>query len=522
MTGTLVRLKLRLLANQLRRSPWQLVGLGVALLYGAGITAGLVALLVALRYAPLPLATAFTVGGGSLAVLGFAVVPVFTGVDDTLDPRRFALLGVERTRLALGLVVAAVVGVPGFVLVVVGFATVATWSRSPLAALTALVAAPLTVLLCTLVARISAATAGLLLSTRRSRETTAAVVVVGLVLLAPLVVALTNLDLGVRALARVASVTAVLAWTPIGATWAAPASVAAGSAAGLAQLLIGAATVVALAVAWRALVGVALTGAARRARPQTVAGQGWFGRFPATQVGAVAARTTTYWARDVRYRVSALVVPVTPVALVLLLGVVGVPGHVLALIPVPVIALFAGWSSHNDIAYDSTAIWLHVAAGVSGTADRLGRLVPVVAVGAPLIAVGSVVCGVLAGRPVLAAAIAGVSGCLFLAGMGVGAVSSAVLPYPVPRPGASPFQQPTTSGGVSAIVQSVLFLLQIVCALPAIGLGLAAIDGPAALSWAALGAGLAVGLVVFAVTTRAGARLFERRGPELLAAALRA
>ena len=46
-------------------------------------------------------------------------------------------------------------------------------------------------------------------------------------------------------------------------------------------------------------------------------------------------------------------------------------------------ACFLGWSLHNDVAYDRTAIWLHVASGVRGVADRVGRLVPVLIVGIP-------------------------------------------------------------------------------------------------------------------------------------------
>jgi ABC-2 type transport system permease protein len=522
MIAVLVRLKLRLLLNQFRRSPWQLVGLLLALVYGAGITVTLVVTLVALRYAPLQLATVITVGVGSVAVLAFLVVPVFVGVDDTLDPRRFALLGIDRTRLAIALVVAGVLGVPAVALLLVAFATVATWSRTPLAALTALVCVPCIVLTCVLLSRIGAGAAGLLLSTRRSREALSAVLVIVIALLAPLVVVLANLDLGRRALSGLQSVTAVLAWTPFGAAWAAPASVAAGRSAGIAQLAIALATVVVLGLVWRALVGTALVTSGRLARPQTVAGIGWFGRLPATPRGAIAARAASYWARDVRYRVSAISIPVTPIVLVLVLGLAGVPGWALALLPVPIVALFLGWASHNDIAYDHTAVWLHVAAGVRGVDDRLGRIAPVLVVGLPLLVAGSLVSASIAGRPLLAAPLIGVSCCLLLAGAGIGGVSSALMPYPVPRPGSSPFQQPNSTGGLAAVVQSVLFLLQLVAAAPAVVLGLLALRGSTGSAWASLAVGLVVGVVVLWRGTVVGGRVFDRRGPELLAAALRA
>jgi ABC-2 type transport system permease protein len=522
MTAVLVALKLRLLINQFRRSPWQVAGLVLALLYGAAITLMLVVTLVALRFAPAAISTAVVVGGGSVALLAFLVVPVFVGIDDTLDPRRFALFGIDRTRLTIGLAVAGTIGVPGFALLLISVATVATWSRSPVAILVALVCVPCIVLTGVLLSRIGATSAGLLLSTRRSREAVAAILVIGLSLLAPLVVLLTNLELGRTALTAVGSVVAVLAWTPLGAAWAAPASLAAGDAAGVGQLLVALATVVVLGFVWRALVGVALVSTGRHAKPQTLAGIGWFGRLPATPRGAIAARAISYWARDVRYRVSVISIPVTPIVLVLVLGLAGVPGEVLALIPVPVVALFIGWASHNDIAYDHTAIWLHVAAGVRGVDDRLGRLAPVLAVGLPVLVAGSFVSAVVAGRPLLAVPLIGVACCLLLSGMGIGGVSSALMPYPVPRPGSSPFQQPNSTGGLAAVVQSVLFLLQLLAAAPAILLGLLAVQGSAAAAWWSLAAGVVIGLGVLWWGTVWGGRVFERRGPELLAAALRA
>lgn len=524
MIGRLILLKLLLLGGQFRRSPWQVVGLVLAVLYGASITVLLVVLLIALRYAPVELARTAVVLLGSVAVLGSAVVPLLLGVDDTLDPRRFALLGMDRLRLAGGLIVAGLVGVPGLALVVVAFATVATWSRSPASLAAALVAAPLSVLLCILLSRTAAGLAGQLLSTRRSREAVSGGTLVALVLLGPAAALLANLHYGAGLLRVLGRVVVALSWTPLGATWAAPADAATGDAGGaLARLAIGAGSVLALAAAWVALVARAMVTPVREGRPQTVSGLGWFGRLPATPLGAVAARSFTYWSRDVRYRVSALVVPITPVALVLVLGLVDVPVRFLALIPVPVVALFAGWLSHNDIAYDGTAVWLHVAAAVRGTADRLGRLAPVLAVSVPVLVAGSVVSGLVAGDPPVAIALIGVAIALLLGGMGFGAIASAVLPYPVPRAGESPFQQPNASGGISALVQSVLFVLQLVAAAPAAVLGLLGVLGAGVpLYWAALGAGVLVGLLVLWLGVTAGARVFERRGPELLAAALRA
>ena len=105
--------------------------------------------------------------------------------------------------------------------------------------------------------------------------------------------------------------------------------------------------------------------------------------------------------------------------------------------------------------------------------------------------------------------------------MGLGAVSSARLPYPVPQPGTSPFQQPNTSSGLTAAVQSLTFLGQFLSAVPAVVFALLGLLGSDAWYWASLASGLLVGAIVFAGGLRLGARVFERRGPEILASAMR-
>ena len=112
-------------------------------------------------------------------MLAFLIVPIFVGIDDTLDPRRFALLGIDRTRLAVGLTIAGVVGVPGpraaARLVRDGRDLVAVAARGRSSRSSA---CPCIVLTCVLLSRIGATSAGLLLSTRRSREAVAAVLVI--------------------------------------------------------------------------------------------------------------------------------------------------------------------------------------------------------------------------------------------------------------------------------------------------------------------------------------------------------
>ena len=76
---------------------------------------------------------------------------------------------------------------------------------------------------------------------------------------------------------------------------------------------------------------------------------------------------------------------------------------------------------------------------------------------------------------------------------------------------------------MSALVQSVLFLLQLLVAAPAALCGLvAALGGGSGWDWASLVVGLLLGVLVLQLGLAVGGRAFERRGPELLTSALRA
>ena len=140
----------------------------------------------------------------------------------------------------------------------------------------------------------------------------------------------------------------------------------------------------------------------RRERPisgRERGGLGWFGVAPGTPGGAISARSLVYWFRDRRYIVNILVIPVAAAITAVPLLIAGVPLEIVALVPVPFAALFLGWLPHNDVAYDSTALWMHVASGVRGWSDRIGRLVPVLLIGLPLLAI-AIPIAILAVRPV--------------------------------------------------------------------------------------------------------------------------
>ncbi|MDR6907833.1 ABC-2 type transport system permease protein [Agromyces sp. 3263] len=525
MVAQFLRLKLRLLGNIFRRSVWQVVGIVLGLVYGLGLAALLFMTLVGLRFVgDVELIRDVFIVAGSATVIGFVVLPLLFGVDDTMDPRRFALFGLPDRTLAFGLAIAAMIGIPAFVLAIVLAGTVVTWSRGVGETILALLAAALAFATCLLLARVSTSLASVLLATRRAREVSSVLGVLFIVLISPIIVVLATLDWASSGLGVLESLAGVLGWTPLGAAFAAPGDAAAGDwGIAILKFLVAALTLGALWLAWQAVVARMLVTPGREASAKSYRGLGWFDRMPHTATGAVAARSITYWFRDARYWVSFIMIPIVPLLVIVPLGLAGIPLAYTALIPVPLMCLLLGWSLHNDTAYDSTAVWLHVASGVRGASDRAGRLVPVLIAGILVIGLGSSVTVFVIDDWRLLPSVIGVSTALLLGGLGVGSITSARFPYPAVKPGDSPFQQPQSTGAITALVQSITMLGSLLVAAPALAFAtLGFLDGDSTWNAAAFAAGTGLGIAMLVLGILAGGRVFDRRGPEILGAALRA
>ncbi|MEO7123142.1 MAG: hypothetical protein ABI400_08525, partial [Lacisediminihabitans sp.] len=288
MVAQFLRLKLRLLANTLRRSPWQVVGIIIALFYGLGAAVLAVSALIALRFADVAIAATAVTILGSVLVLGFLIVPLAFGVDDTLDPRRFALFGIPSSTLAGGLALAALIGVPALTIIVIALAQTVTWSRGALPELLAVLSAVVIIVTCVLGSRVTTSIAAFLLSSRRARETTGFISIVVLVSLSPIAVILASLDWAKDGAAALAEIAHVASWTPLGAVWAAPADAALGNdGAAFAKAAIGIAFAVILWFAWRALVAKMLVTPERESQARDEFGLGWFKRMPDNPTGAI-------------------------------------------------------------------------------------------------------------------------------------------------------------------------------------------------------------------------------------------
>lgn len=311
-----------------------------------------------------------------------------------------------------------------------------------------------------------------------------------------------------------------LAWTPVGAGFAAITEVNSGNLeGGMARIGVLGGAVLVFLLLWFLVVHISVQRIERPLDSSSARqGLGWFERFAARPSQVIAARQVTYWIRDPRYRVALLALPVAPIAILITFLVAGADLRLAAALPLPILLLLLGWSQHNDIAMDSTAIWEHVASGVRGWADRAGRLAPVLILGVPLAVIGSSVTATFMGDWRILPAIIGMNiGVLFVA-TGVASTFSALIPYPATRPGDSPFVQPQWSGSGSGTSQTLSMLTALVFAVPPVwGAVLAITDVSFMANIWALVFGVGYGLIVLLGGVWIGGRIFDKQGPEILA-----
>lgn len=312
----------------------------------------------------------------------------------------------------------------------------------------------------------------------------------------------------------------VVAWTPFGAAFAAIGEAGSGdTAAATMRLAVVGGVAVVLAIAWFAIVARSLNSIER---PRDVLsarrGLGWFERFPARPAPVIAARQLTYWQRDPRYRIALIAMPIAPVAIVVAFLVAGADVMLAAALPLPIFMLLLGWSQHNDIAMDSTAIWEHVASGIRGWADRAGRLAPALLFGVPAAIIGSSVTVTFMGDWRVLPAVIGMNIGVLCIATGVASVFSALMPYPATRPGDSPFVQPQWSGSGSGTSQTVSMLVALVLSVAPVWVSAAAIADVSFIGnmWA-LVFGIGFGAVVLLGGVAIGGKIFDRQGPEILA-----
>lgn len=548
MVATLLGLKLRLVAGDLKRSTGRLVMwiiFGVyalfmtgLLLLGLGVAAGSVAGHEAS-------AAALSVVVGSLLVTGWTLLPlVFFGSDQTLDPARFASFPLAGRALAPGLVLAGVVGVPGVVTALVSLGGALPWLFQPAALLAGLVGGGLGLLMTQVGCRLAATAFSGALSSRKARDLTGVIGLIVILLLSMggyAISVVTTMFSGHpdrlnQVMAVIIRAGAVLSWTPLGAPWALAGDVGQGEWA-----LAGAHLVLAVLYLWlglrffaavldRALATPARTvSATGTARTDSIArAAGWFwARGRLVPVAAIAARCLRYWRRDPRYLAaipSMLLMPILFVGMartmpaIMAAGDASMPGSLftgMEAFGVGFMALMAGYSLSADVASDSTAWWLHLATGCRGWQDRLGRVIGQAVWATWIIVAVAVVVPLVESAPGRIPAVIGACLALYLAGLGVSAVASSLIIYPVALPGESPLAMKTGMMGAQTLSQFGSMLVSGVLALPVC---IWAIFATGASAWLVLLAGVVWGGGVLAGGVGLGGRIMDARGPAILAA----
>src|SRR5262245_26310228 len=238
------RLRLRVLRNWFRVQTLRVVAYVVSIVVGLLVASLLFLALAATAFASQETGLVIAVLAGGGFVLAWALVPLlFFGVDESLDPARFALLPIRRMTLARGMLAAAFIGVPpAITLVATGGLVFAAGLRS---GWVAAIGAAIGVLLglCTGVVASRAVTSAFasLLRSRRVRDLAGVIIALLASSIGPLQLLVSSRITG-GSVSGAVPLARVVSWTPLGAPYAIPYDLAEGAVlAALARLALCAA-----------------------------------------------------------------------------------------------------------------------------------------------------------------------------------------------------------------------------------------------------------------------------------------
>ncbi|KIR66616.1 hypothetical protein [Micromonospora haikouensis] len=540
-----VRLKLRVMGNNFRGQGWRIAMFVGGMIAGLWFAATGFFLLAAPGLADEPtyalMAAAF---GGGLLVLGWLLLPlVFFGVDETLDPARFALLPLSRRTLVTGLFAAALVSVPAVAALIAtgGLVLTSGLLGGAAAALVAAVGVVAGLLLCVAASRAMTSAFATMLRSRRVRDLAAVLLAVLAALLGPLQIAVlaavqqADWD-------RLTGVARVVGWTPFGAPWTVGIDVAEGRAWAVpVKLLITALTIGALLWWWSRSLESAMVGATSHGRIRARGGaagavSGAVGQlFPKAvgwarrdRFGALVARECRYWWRDARRRANLITIAVVGIFVPVMVNFGGASfstgegmefaapdsSPVLVSISMVFVGLLASVTLANQFGFDGSAYAANVVAGVPGRLELRARMAAFSVYVLPMLAVVTVVLGVLLGRPAWLGVMAGSLLATYGAGLAISAFVSVLGAYSLPET-SNPFAMNSGAGVAKSFLTLLSMLGTAVASVPMVVA--AALLGDAWL-WLAPPLGLAYGLGAALLGAYLAGDVLDRRAPELLTA----
>ncbi|MFT9784963.1 transporter [Streptomyces rhizosphaericola] len=522
LTSTFVRLKLTLLRNGLRQSSGRKAAFIASLVFALLVAAGQVLALVLLRGN----ANAGTVVVLLTAVvaLGWAVLPLFfPSGDDTLDPTRLVMLPLRPEPLVRALLVSSLIGIgPLFTLCLVVGSVIAL-AHGAAGTVFAVLAVPLTMLLCVALSRAVTTANVRLLNSRKGRDLA---VLSGLVI----AVGIQFVNFGAQRLGEAGGLSTlepvadVVRWLPGASAVAAVDAASRGSyGVAVARLLVTVAALGALVWLWqRGLVKlmtapdgstVAAAAPTRRESGRT----GLSGLLPEGRTATVAHRSLLYIARDPKTK-AAWVTALAIGAIVPLINALQGTGSIY-------FACFAagmlGMQMYNQFGQDTSAFWM-VALTISSTRDAYvelrARALALLLITLPYTVVVCVATAALLGSWQALPGVLGISFALLGAMLGIGAVASALFPYSIPQEGAFKNVAPG-QGGLAWISILGGMLAAPVLAGPVIALTvwLHLADHQSAL-WLVIPAGAVYGTLLGSAGLRIAAPRTANRLPEILTA----
>ncbi|MDG9681334.1 transporter [Streptomyces sp. DH18] len=522
LTPIFVSLKLTLLRNGLRQSSGRRAVFITSLVFTLLLAAAQVLGLVLLRGNEHAGTVVVLLTG--VVALGWAVLPLFfPSGDDTLDPTRLVMLPLRPEPLIRALLVSSMIGIgPLFTLcLVVGSALALAHGAAGI--VFAVLAVPLTMLLCVALSRAVATANVRLLNSRKGRDLA---VLSGLVI----AVGIQFVNFGAQRLGQAGGLSTldpaaeVVRWLP-GASAVASVDAASDGSYGVAvaQLLITVAALAALMWMWqRSLVRLMTSpdgstlAAAEPAREESGRGR-LSALLPEGRTATVMQRSLRYVARDPKTK-AAWVTALAVGAIVPLLNAVQGTGSVY-------FACFAagmlGMQMYNQFGQDTSAFWM-VALTISSPRDAYvelrARAFVLLLLTLPFTLIVCTVTAAVIGdwRPLPGAL--GLSFALLGSMLATGAVASALFPYSIPQEGAFKNVVPG-QGGLAWISILGGMLAAALLAAPVIAptIWMHVTDRHDAL-WLLVPGGLAYGALVGWAGLRIAARRTAARLPEILAA----
>ncbi|GAA1159767.1 ABC-2 type transport system permease protein [Kitasatospora gansuensis] len=514
---TLVSLKLRLLANGLRRSPGRralyLVGSAVGLLFTALIATGF-----AFLNGHAGAADASVMLTTSLAI-GWAALPLFLfSSDESSDPTRLTMLPLRPGPLLRGTLLAALIGPGPVIALVLLTGAVIAAAAGAVAVPFAVLGVPLTVVCLVTLSRAVAAGNAKLLSSRRGKD----FAIFGGLLFAILVQVgnlasqsiLGRSGEGGLDLSPLKPFASVLRWIP--PVSALDSARTAGDSVPLALLQLAATgALLALLLRWwqRSLQDLMVTADSSTLIATQSVGRASRNLFPDGRVGAVMQRHLRYAWREPRAKAAVF----TSIGMTLVMCVLSVVQGWGSVYMVAMAGLMLGLQMVNLFGMDGSAFWM-VSSTLATPADARdelrGRAYAVLSYAVPISTLLGLVLAAATGQwaelpPALGLSYAALGG-----GVGLGALLSVLAPYAMPAD-SNPMRNAAPGQGGVVLLNTFGSMLGVLVITGPVALLLFALPG-----WALLPIGIGFGALLAVGGTRlAAGRLLERL-PEILATAI--